>query len=268
MARVWPGQVEDHVDVERREDAARRSQPLADLGRVAVFRQPVHAGEQPVVEALHADRQPRHAGGAIALQDFRLQVVRVGLDRNRLHLRRRANQVEGLDQFIRVDRRGAAADVDVAEAETRVVVEADLAAQRVEIALGLRCVVADAMERTERAQHLAERHVHVQLAGRRRRGGHDLRGVVLGKAHGGGVFVPQHSKERALEPQHPGSLDPGRGWSAPRRQRSQWHSGTGQAGKSAPGRTRAWVDSRLATHAKPPHIMPSVRGSQIVSGGQ
>ena len=84
-----PGQVEDHVDVQRREHAARRRETSADLGAAAVLLEPVHPGQQPVVETLHADRAARHAGIAVADQHLGLEMVRVGLDRDRLHRRQR-----------------------------------------------------------------------------------------------------------------------------------------------------------------------------------
>jgi len=197
-----PGQVEDHVHVERREDAAHRREALADLRAAAVLLEAVHAGEQAVVEALHADREARDARVAVAVQHVGLEVVRVGLDRDGVHRGQVADQPERRDQFVGVHRRRAAAHVHVREAEAGVVVETDFLAERIEVARGLRLVVADAVERAERAQHLAERHVHVQLAGLRGRRGHDLGRVVLVETHGARVFAAQDVQEGSFEPEH------------------------------------------------------------------
>ena len=50
------------------------------------------------------------------------------------------------DQFVRIDRWRTTAEIDVAEAESPLVVKADLAAQRLEVAAGLRFVVAHAVD--------------------------------------------------------------------------------------------------------------------------
>ena len=196
------GQVEDHVHVERGKDAADRREPRAHLAPAAVFLQAIHAGEQAVVEALHADREARDAGVAVALQHLGLEVVRVGLDRNRAHRRQLANERQRGEQLARMHGRRAAPDVQVAEAEARLVIEADLAAQGLEVTPGPRLVVAHAVERAERAQHLAERHVHVQLAGSRRRRRHHLERVVLVETHRTRVLAAQDVEEGAFEPEH------------------------------------------------------------------
>ena len=178
------------------------AQPLADLRAVAVFLEAVHAREQAVVEALHADREARDAGIAVAHEHVGFEVVRVGLDRDGAHRRERADQVQRLEQLVRVHGRRATADVNVPEAEAGIVIELDLAAQRREVAGRLRLVVAHAMERAERAQHLAERHVHVELARRGGCGGHDLGRVVLVETHRAGVLAPQDVQEGPFEPEH------------------------------------------------------------------
>ncbi|MCX6041246.1 MAG: hypothetical protein NTV69_08945, partial [Caldilinea sp.] len=79
-----------------------------------------------------------------------LGIAGVGLDRDLLHAEPRAHQRDGLEQLLRLDGRGAAAEVDAREREARRMVEPELAAQRGEIALRLRPAVLDAVERAER----------------------------------------------------------------------------------------------------------------------
>ena len=96
--------------------------------------------------------------------------------------------------------------MELLRSEAGLVIQADLAAQCFEVARGLRLVVAHAMEGAERAEDLAERHVHVELARARRRRGHHLGRVVLVEPHCPRVFAAQHVQEGAFEPEHPGSV--------------------------------------------------------------
>ena len=243
-------QVEDHVDVERREHALHGRQALPDHLAAAVLLQSFHAREQPVVEALHADGKPRDARVTVAAQRFAIQVVRIGLDRHRAHGREPAQQVQRRDQFVRIDGRRAAADIDVGEAETGVVVQLDLAPQRVEVPVRLRLVVADAVERAERAQHFAERHVHVELARKLRRGGHDLGAVVFGEAHRRLVFVAQDGEQWTFEPEHEGGKSRRFGRRSRRPDRSSDR-------RRWPGVVRAGVRGSRAHRAKPRPLRPA-----------
>ena len=231
---------------------------------VAVLLEPVHAGEQSVVEALHAHREARHAGVAVARQHVGLEVVRVGLDRDRVHGRKRADQVERGDQLVGIHGGRAAAHVHVAEAEAGLVIQADLVAQRREVASRLRLVVAHPVERAERAQHLAERHVHVELARSRRRRGHHLGRVVLVEAHRARVLAAQDVQERAFEPEHRRSVSVSSGSVAVSRRRRPRGRGARRPGRSS-GRRRC---RELAPAAAPgSHAAPGRRPPARAAGG-
>ena len=169
--------VEDEVDVERGKHADGGAKVSLDDLAAAVFLVAGHVLEQAVVEALNADGQPGDTRGAERLEDLGAQVLGVGLDGDVLHAEQLADEVERGDELAGFGRGRTAADVDPGEAETGGVVAADFLAERRKVALGLAVVVLDAVERAERAEHLTERHVDVEVAvSLARRGRHGARG--------------------------------------------------------------------------------------------
>ena len=67
------------VEVEGRERGLRLLDRGARLGRVV---DPAERGELGIVEALHADREPRHAGRGVGVKAFALEGARIGLERD------------------------------------------------------------------------------------------------------------------------------------------------------------------------------------------
>ena len=141
-------------------------------GAAGALLEPAHLAQEGVVETLHAHRQARHAGGAQGGEEVGPQVVRVGLHRDLAHAETGAQLGERGQQFGRFHRRRAAAEGDAVEGVAGVVVEDEFAAQGREIAGRPPVLVRHAVEGAERAERLAERHVHVEVAvaqrGRRR----------------------------------------------------------------------------------------------------
>ena len=181
------GLVEDEVDVERREHSGDGADALEGVGAVAVFVVALHLAEQLVVEALHAHGEAGDAGGAERLEHVGPEVLGVGLDGDLGDAEELLHQLDGGDEFGGFGGRRAAAEVDAGEGVAGGVVEADLVAQGGEVAHGLRVAVLDAVERAERAEHLAERDVDVEVAGAVPRLGRDGARRVVHVQEGAGA---------------------------------------------------------------------------------
>ena len=164
-------EIKNHIGVHRHKMRAGIFNALDNFLAAAVLVVTVHLLQKTVIETLNAHGKALHAPFQL-LNIFRNQVVRVRLARNFFNARERvARQINGFAQLINHNGRRATANVDALEVIAQVFEHEHFFAHVLEIRNRTILFERKAVERTVRAQALAERHVHIQhvfLTGRRR----------------------------------------------------------------------------------------------------